>query len=110
MKKWIFFLVLPLFLAACGSDSKIVQGPAGTPGPSGASAPTSPYDVVEYIYPCGQQSQNDEVLFKLANGSIEMSLNAHDQAYFVIVAPGDYVTSDSKHCRFTVHSDNTVTW
>lgn len=122
MKRLVVPFLFAMSVTACGPDAKVVQGltgPAGTSGTNGtdgaspdptASPSPGPYDVVSEIIPCGRKYSDDEIVQLLGNGTLQAVLNAHGQAYTDILAPGMYTTSDRKRCKFTVHSDNTVTW
>lgn len=126
MKRAFLFPILIMAFTACGQDAKIVQGPPGTSvtgtqgpegpaGPPGEPAPTpsndpNPADVVSEIIPCGRKYSDDEILQVRADGQVQAVLDRYGQAYLDILAPGTYWTSDRKHCKFVVHSDNSVTW
>lgn len=88
------------------------NGATGPTGESGRDAPTSPYDIIELINPCGGAGQGffDEVLLKLRNGMILAHYSDGSKQFLTIVLPGSYQTTDGYHCNFIVHSDGSITW
>lgn len=86
------------------------QGTQGTPGEQGPAAPTPEYQVTEIIDPCGDQSQFDEVLLRMANRQLIAHYASGVTQFLTIVGPGSYVTTDGTNCYFTIDSDLNVTW
>ena len=94
-----------------GQDGE--DGMDGQDGQDGADAPPTPYSVSEVIDPCGAESNFDEVLLKLANGAVVASFSENANGLntrFVIIGPGNYMTTDGTSCQFTVNQDLTVSW
>lgn len=83
-------------------------GVDGSPGPAGSSASPTSYTVVEIVDPCGQQTQFDEVLFRLENNQLVAHYASGSNQFLTIVGPGNYVTTDGTHCYFTVNSDLSI--
>lgn len=102
----------------CGSDVVVIldgeDGQDGEQGPAGQDAPPTAYTVTELIDPCGDQAGFDEVLLRLANGTLiayYSSGNGNNRVEFLAtIGPGNYQTTDSHHCQFMVHTDLSVTW
>jgi hypothetical protein len=104
-------------LIVCANSSVLVlngqNGEDGTDGEDGSDAPPTAFTVTAIIDPCGQQSQWDEVLLKLANGQIIASFSQNASGLntrFVSLLPGSYITTDGTACQFTVDSNLNVSW
>jgi hypothetical protein len=95
-----------------GADG--VDGIDGVDGQDGADAPPTAYTVTEIIDPCGNHSTRiDEVLLRLANGSIIASFSDNVSGLntrFAIIGAGTYGTTDGTGCIFTVSNTGVVTW
>ena len=105
------------------------QGPEGTPGSScsvsqmsngalvtctngtnavilngvdGDNTPSSAYTVTELIDPCVRQGTFDEILFRTTNGTLIAHYSHGNKQFLTVIGPGDYVTTDSTNCYFTI--------
>lgn len=91
-----------------------IDGATGSPGPSGAAgsnAPPTDYTIVELIDPCGDGPGYDEVLLQLANGQLMAHYAGGGNLQFLtVIGPGNYSTTDSQACSFTVDSEMEVSW
>ncbi len=85
-------------------------GQDGQNGQDGAPAPVNPYAITSVIDPCGDQAGFDEVLLKLANGTILAHYSDGAKQFLVTIGTGNYVTTDGNACYFSVHNDGSVTW
>lgn len=88
-------------------------GPQGPQGEPGENALANAIGIAGYIFPCGSEFDNDEVLLRLTDGNI---LAVYDggphEDRLVLVAPGNYITTDrnkNKTCHFTVTQDLQIT-
>lgn len=88
-----------------GSDGESIVGPQGEPG---QDAPPTPFTVVELIDPCGQEAVFDEVLLRMADGSLMAHYSAGGNQFLTLVPPGSYATTDGTGCTFIVTSELTV--
>jgi hypothetical protein len=95
-----------------GTDGE--RGEKGDQGDSGQNAPPTAYTVTEVIDPCGNHpTRIDEVLLKLANGSIIASFSDNVSGLntrFAIIEAGTYGTTDGTGCIFRVNNAGVVTW
>jgi len=93
-----------------GQDGQ--DGADGTDGQDGQDAPQGPLDIAEVIDPCGDApGVVDEVLLKLGNGSILVlfASNANgNNPRLALLGPGNYITSDTSDCRFTIDSNSAI--
>jgi hypothetical protein len=87
-------------------------GQDGADGANGQDAPVSLFSTVTVIDPCGDKSGvYDEVLLKLADGSILASFSDDangKNTRFSLLVPGSYMTTDGSKCYFTVNSNMAV--
>lgn len=67
------------------------------------------YNIVETINPCGDDTTFNEILLRLANGTL-VAYFAGSGGFLTPIPPGNYVTTDAASCPFTVNSDLSVTW
>jgi hypothetical protein len=83
----------------------------GETGPQGSPAPPTPYTPVGLVYPCGQRSvTNEEVLLRLSDGSLLVSLTQNNYARFSILSAGTYhLTDGGPSCTFTVDNHGNIT-
>lgn len=80
-------------------------------GTDGQDAPPTAYSVVELIDPCGDEPNAfDEVLLRLANGQLMAHYSSDGLQFLTLLSPGNYVTTDSQKCHFTIDSDMNVSW
>lgn len=89
-----------------GTSTAILNG---TPGADGQPAPATAYTVTELVDPCGPQGAYDEVLLKLANGQILAHFASGAKQFLTIVPPGNYTSTDSTNCFFTITPTGEVT-
>jgi hypothetical protein len=62
---------------------------------------------IEVIDPCWDGPGVDEVILRLVDGSLLAWYK--DKGLFVL-SPGNWVTTDSQSCHFTVDVNNQVSW
>jgi len=86
------------------------NGADGLNGTDGLDAPPTPYTVTEMVDPCGDESQFDEILLRLANNQLVAHFSSGALEFLTIIGPGNYTTTDGTGCTFTIHNDMTVTW
>lgn len=90
-------------IITCGSFSAIIL--------NGQDAVPSSYTIVEIIDPCGDNpGQFDEVIFRLADGSLITHYSDTNLHFLTVLSPGNYRTTDKQSCRFNVSSSLAVTW
>lgn len=89
-------------IITCGTSTVVIL--------NGKDAPPTAYTVVQIIDPCGKQTAFDEVLLKLANGSILAHYASGSNQFLTYVTPGSFVTTDGTNCHFTVSSTGNVSW
>ena len=72
-------------------------------------------NIYSIIYPCGDEANNQEILFRLSTGQIiavfdSDNTNNLQQTRLTVLRPGSYVTTDqsnnNKRCNFKVLKDN----
>lgn len=87
----------------CGDFSAIVlNGEDGTP---------TSFTIVEVIDPCGDKpGYLDEIIFRLANGSLIAHFTSAGLQGLTVLTPGNYRTLDKQACNFTVTPTNEVIW
>lgn len=93
-----------------GQTGATAQGPQGLQGPAGS--PTA-YDIVQLIYPCGNNVAYKEVLLRLENGTILASFSDNENGKdtrLAVIVPGSYVDTDDSNCHFNVDNNGNVTW
>lgn len=93
-----------------GTTVVILDGVNGQDGADGQDAPPTAYSVVELINPCGDGPGFDEVLLRLANGSIIAHYADGNKQFLATIGPGNYVTTDGQSCHFTIDSSMGVHW
>jgi hypothetical protein len=89
------------------------KGEKGDKGDAGDDAPAGPFSITELIDPCGPTpGKHDEVLFKLADGSVAALYYDHagKKSFLTKLLPGTFVTTDFQSCVFTINPDMSVTW
>lgn len=89
-----------------GTSQFISDGLAGQDGTDG---------IVELIDPCGDNpNQFDEVLLRTTSGQILTYFESGNRRFLAVLVPGNYVTTDSQACHFSVTEDSegnlNVTW
>lgn len=89
-----------------GTEAVVLNG---SDGQDGADAQPTMYSVVEVINPCGPQATFDEVILKLANGQIMAHFASGSKQFLALIGPGDYTTTDSTHCHFTITNTGDIT-
>jgi hypothetical protein len=70
-------------------------------------------NIVDTIDICGDGPGVDEVLLRLSNGKILASFSQNASGLntrFAILTPGNYVSTDSQNCFFTVQANGNVVW
>lgn len=91
-----------------GADG--VNGQDGQDGQNGADGADGQDSIVEVINPCGVEGGFEEVLFRLSNGKVYALYFSGSLSFLTELPPGNYQTTDSYNCAFTVHADLSVTW
>lgn len=88
-----------------------VDGQNGQDGEDGQDAVQTPFTVTELLDPCGDNpNQFDEVLLRLANNDLIAYFEQGNKRFLTVIPPGNYVTTDTQACSFTVNNDRSVTW
>lgn len=105
--KIVFTLII--FLTACSSG----DGRDGTNGVNGLDgvSPALPNNVTfitDIVDPCGQESQFDEVILVLSDGSLLAHYSHGNRQFLVRLSDGDYVTTDGTGCHFSIHNGQMV--
>jgi len=81
-------------------------------GANGEDAPNQQYGIVNIIDPCGASGGHDEVLLKLANGTIIASFSnnaAGNMTRFSILKAGvNYITTDNSGCFFSIDTNGNI--
>ncbi len=86
-------------LITCGDNAVLItNGIDGINGQDAAPA-TNTYLITEIIDPCGNTGGPDEILLKLADGTY---VAWYFNVGLSVLAPGNYQTTDSSHCPFTI--------
>lgn len=106
----------------CGNTSQIIYdgedgavgpvGPQGPQGEPGENALANAIGIKGYIYPCGQEFNNDEIFLRLTDGKILALYDGGPHLdRLVLLAPGNYVTTDRNgaSCNINVSNNLTVT-
>jgi hypothetical protein len=92
-----------------GVDGK--DGTNGLNGTNGINALPTAYSIKEIIDPCGTTPNTyNEVLLRLENGTLVGYFEDGGARFLATISPGYYETTDKSKCKFTVHTDMTVTW
>lgn len=102
---WLFTTCLAFIVNCNGKD-----GLQGTPGKDGVSPAPNPLDIVEVIDPCGEESDRDEILLRLRDGSLLAHYSDGQKQFFALIGPGSYRTTDGTACVFNISADLMVTW
>jgi collagen type VII alpha len=87
-----------------GTSVVVLNGSDGTDGTVGA------YSIVGMIDPCGDQPGFDELLLRLADGSLIAHYSHGNKQFLTVIGPGSYQTTDGHSCNFTVTQTLDVTW
>jgi hypothetical protein len=82
-----------------GTSAVILNGEDATP---------SMYAIDSTVDPCGKQTSFDEILIRLANGSLLAHYASGANQFLTYVVPGTYVTTDGSHCYFTIENDGSL--
>lgn len=62
--------------------------------------------VIEYIDPCGDNGRFDEIILKMADGTlIAHYAGGGNTQFLTIIGPGNYQTTDGYKCNFSVTND-----
>lgn len=102
-------LVIFSLLVACAGE-RGPQGPRGEAGPIGQPGQDGADMVVQVIDPCGQETEFDEVILRLADGRLYAFFVENRQGRMVLLDKGDFVTTDGTNCHFTVTDEGDVAW
>jgi hypothetical protein len=96
----------------CGDGQQILvkHGEDGVDGENGEDAPTTAYEIVEVIDPCGEESSYHEVLLVFANGEILAHYSIGNKQHLGLIGPGRYITTDNTNCIFTIAENGSVEW
>lgn len=93
--------VIMLLAVGCAKGPK---GDSGIAGPSGKDS------IIEIIDPCGDSPGYDEVLLRLADGSLVVYFEQGSNRFLTELTPGTYQTTDSQRCVFTVDEALNITF
>lgn len=86
------------------------DGTDGQNGEDGADAPPTPYTVVGLVDPCGTTPGFNEVVLRLADGSLLAHYSNGARQFLTVLVPGTYTTTQgAPECQFTVHPDGLIT-
>ena len=92
-----------------GTDGRQgADGREGATGEVGPAAPTPEYQVSEIIDPCGDGPGYDEVILRMANGTLMAHYANGPYQFLTIIGPGNYVTTDQQACSFTINPDMSI--
>lgn len=105
-------------LIACGENHVVIlngvdgqAGKDGVDGKDGTDAPPTAFTVTELIDPCGDApGKYDEVLLRLANGTLLAHYADGIKQFLAVIGPGTYATTDDTSCVFTISPTGTVSW
>lgn len=87
------------------------QGSAGVNGLPGMDGRDGIDAIVQVVDPCGDNSgQFDEILLRLSTGELLAYFESGGNRFLSLIGPGNYRTTDSQQCYFTVHSDRSISW
>jgi len=65
--------------------------------------------ILEIIDPCGDNpGQFDEVLFRLSSGEVVAYFEQGSKRFLTVLNPGNYRTTDTQNCNFTITEDMQV--
>lgn len=109
--KLFTLLTATLILTGCGADPSIHTTTEYVH--STYTQPESPYAIQAVVDPCGDHpGELDELLLVLNNGSVIATLSADNGGSWtrlVSLENGNYVTTDSTNCSFSISKSDTVT-
>jgi hypothetical protein len=74
--------------------------------------PLTRYTITQMVDPCGKQSDYDEILLRLEDGSY-LALYydfKKKMSFLTVIGPGDYITTDNTNCAFSIEEDGRVVW
>ena len=121
--RYLFIAIVLLLANACGDGSHFIEGPAGPQGEQGVPGVdgldgTDGQDgqdgkdaILEVIDPCGDsEGQFDELLFRLADGTLMVYFEDGSRRFLTVIGPGNYRTTDRQQCLFAVKENLEVTW
>ena len=113
MKK--VFILASLLLTSCFNEqvTRTIKGEKGDAGAAGAIGPVGPSGLpgVNVVNPCDTKSLFEEVLLVTPDGIVALYNNEDTGlSYLTVLPPGEYKTSDSTDCIYTVEPDITVSW
>jgi hypothetical protein len=96
-----------------GSSADLLNGatgPQGEQGAAGEDAVLPNSTIVAIIDPCGPQGAYDEVVLRLADGTLIAHYSHGNKQHFAILKPGSYrTTQGGDECSFTVDADLILT-
>jgi hypothetical protein len=58
--------------------------------------------------PCGDSPDFDEILLKLADGTVLAYFESGSNRFLTTLRPGTYRTTDGSNCVFTLNNDGTI--
>lgn len=63
-------------------------------------------NIVQFIDPCGDKPNvYDEIVMRTSKNKLIAFFKNGSRRELIVLEPGDYVTTDAQHCRFTVLKD-----
>lgn len=81
------------------------KGDTGEKGDTGAAGQNA---VVQVFDPCGDAPGFDEVILKLADGTLISYFESGSNKFLTVLKPGTYRTTDGSGCTFTIKNDGTI--
>jgi len=79
-------------------------------GTNGVDAPPTAFTVTGLINVCGDNPGADEILLRLADGTVIAHYAGGGNLQFLAaLSPGSYTTTDSSPCNFTLAADGVIT-
>jgi hypothetical protein len=97
--------ILCAILSSCGKDNIVLA--------IDEDQFVEQYDISSFIDPCGKEAKFDEVLIRLADGTVLAHFDGGSKKDFLVVlefnSDNNYTTTDGTKCKFVVENDGTVT-
>lgn len=86
-----------------------VDGEKGDTGEKGLNGTKGEDAILEVIDPCGPSDDGfDEVILKLNTGDLMAYFESGDRRFLTLLTPGNYITTDTQRCAFTITEDLVV--
>jgi hypothetical protein len=65
--------------------------------------------IVEYYDPCGNGPGFDEIIMTTRSGKLVAYFESGSNRFLTVLTPGNYSTTDTQKCKFTVNSSGQIT-